>query len=228
MWFGIPTPDQSLIPQAVSLVGFGTALAFGWLIHRQPELIGVWAKQWPFNLAAAAIATGVCLRIAGLTPTFVPAAPGLTKLVYAASYALAIWCWSFAVLGVATRFMSRGSATVRYVADASYWIYLVHLPIVAAFQVIVGRLPWHWSLKFPLVLAASFTVLFLSYRYLVRSTFIGHILKGRRYPRLQVSDIASKDGSGYRQESAGSQELAPATPAGADATREALAAPARP
>ena len=50
MWFGIPTPDQSLIPQLVSLVGFGTALAFGWLIHRQADLIGVWAKQWPLNL----------------------------------------------------------------------------------------------------------------------------------------------------------------------------------
>jgi ABC-type multidrug transport system ATPase subunit/peptidoglycan/LPS O-acetylase OafA/YrhL len=228
MWFGIPTPDQSLIPQVVSLVGFGTALAFGWLIHRQPELIGVWAKQWPFNLAAAAIATGVCLRIAGLAPTFVPVAPGWTKLVYAASYALAIWCWSFAVLGVATRFMSRDSATVRYVADASYWIYLVHLPIVAAFQVIVGQLPWHWSLKFPLVLAASFSVLFLSYRYLVRSTFIGYMLNGRRYPRLQVSHSEAKDGVEHRQESAGSQALAPATPAGVDATREALPAPGAP
>ena len=89
------------------------------------------------------------------------------------------------MLGLATRFMSRGSATVRYVADASYWIYLVHLPIVAAFQVMVGQLPWHWSLKFPLVLAASFAVLFVSYRYLVRSTFIGQMLNGRRYPRTR-------------------------------------------
>ena len=226
MWFGIPTPDQSLIPQVVSLVGFGTALTFGWLIHRQPELIGVWATQWPFNLAAAAIATGVCLRIAGLAPTFVPAVPGLTKLVYAASYALAIWCWSFAVLGLATRFMSRADATVRYVADASYWIYIAHLPIVAAFQVIVGQLPWHWSLKFPLVLAASFTVLFLSYRYLVRSTFIGYMLNGRRYPRFAVSNTGSKDGVGHRQESAANQELS-STP-GADATREALPTPGAP
>jgi ABC-type multidrug transport system ATPase subunit len=129
---------------------------------------------------------------------------------------------------VATRFMSRDSATVRYVADASYWIYLVHLPIVAAFQVIVGQLPWHWSLKFPLVLAASFSVLFLSYRYLVRSTFIGYMLNGRRYPRLQVSHSGAKDGVEHRQESVGSQALAPATPAGVDATREALPAPGAP
>jgi ABC-type multidrug transport system ATPase subunit len=125
----------------------------------------------------------VCLSIAGLTPAFVPAAPGLTKLGYAAAYALAIWCWSFAVLGLATRFMSNSNATVRYVADASYWIYLVHLPIVAAFQVMVGRLPLHWSVKFPLILVASFAVLFLTYRYLVRSTFIGQLLNGRRQPR---------------------------------------------
>jgi ABC-type multidrug transport system ATPase subunit/peptidoglycan/LPS O-acetylase OafA/YrhL len=183
MWFGIPTPDQSVIPQMVSLVGYGTAVAFGWLIHRQADLIGVWAKQWPLNLAGALLATGAGLWIAGLTPILVPAAPGAMKLAFAIAYGLAIWCWSFAILGLATRFMSRGSDTVRYVADASYWIYLVHLPIVAAFQVLVGQLPWHWSLKFPLVLAASFAVLFVSYRYLVRSTFIGQMLNGRRYPR---------------------------------------------
>jgi ABC-type multidrug transport system ATPase subunit/peptidoglycan/LPS O-acetylase OafA/YrhL len=209
IWFGIPTPDQSLIPQLVSLVGYGTAIAFGWLVHRQTDLLNVWAKHWPFNLAAAAICTGVCLSIAGLTPAFVPAAPGLTKLGYAAAYALAIWCWSFAVLGLATRFMSSGNATVRYVADASYWIYLVHLPIVAAFQVMAGRLPLHWSVKFPLILIASFTVLFLSYRYLVRSTFIGQLLNGRRQPRGGSPDAQgpqSSPNTGSFREADGSAE----------------------
>ena len=34
-WFGIPTPDHSVIPELASLIGYGTALSFGWLIHRQ-------------------------------------------------------------------------------------------------------------------------------------------------------------------------------------------------
>ncbi len=59
----------------------------------------------------------------------------------------------------------------------------MHLPIVAALQVAVGHLPLHWSVKFPLILIASFALLFASYRYLVRSTFIGQFLNGRRYPR---------------------------------------------
>jgi hypothetical protein len=32
-------------------------------------------------------------------------------------------------------------------------------------------------------IAATLAVLFVSYRYLVRSTFIGATLNGRRYPR---------------------------------------------
>ncbi len=183
IWFGIPTPDRSLIPELTSLVCFGTALAFGWLVHRQIDLLQVWKKQWAAHLAVALGATAVCVWIAGSTPSFVPRAPGLEKLAFAFTYSLAIWCWSFAIVGAATRFLAHASDRVRYVADASYWIFLVHLPIVAAMQVLVGPLPWHWSLKFPAILAVSFAVLFLSYHTLVRSTFIGQVLNGRRYPR---------------------------------------------
>ena len=183
IWFGIPTPDHSLIPEVASLVGFGTALVFGWLAHRQLELLHTWKKQWALHLASALGATAVCIWIAGAAPSFVPAARGFEKLAFAFCYALAIWCWSFAVIGIAMRFLAHANDRVRYIADASFWIYLVHLPVVAAMQVLVGHLPWHWSVKFPLILTVSFAVLFLSYRFLVRPTFIGQLLNGRKYPR---------------------------------------------
>jgi peptidoglycan/LPS O-acetylase OafA/YrhL len=182
-WFGVPTPDRSVIPQAASLVGYGTAIIFGWLANRQVALLEVWARQWPLHLAVAVIATAACLSIAGLAPVFLPASPGLETLAYAFAYATGIWCWSFAIIGVAVRFLSHASAPIRYVADASYWIYLVHLPIVAALQVLVGHVPWHWSVKFPLILAVSLLVLFASYRYFVRPTWVGKLLNGRKYPR---------------------------------------------
>jgi len=46
------------------------------------------------------------------------------------------------------------------------------------------RWPLHWSLKFPLILAITAALLLTSYHYLVRDTFIGKLLNGRRYPRL--------------------------------------------
>jgi peptidoglycan/LPS O-acetylase OafA/YrhL len=193
-WFGIPTPDRSVIPQLPSLIGFGTAVAFGWLIHRQLEhedVLSMWRRQWPMHLAVAAIATIVCLAMAGVVPTFVPAVRGARTLTYAFAYGIAIWCWCFAVIGVAVRYLSAERFAVRYTADASYWIYLAHLPVVAAFQVIVGHWPLHWTIKFPLVMAASLAVLFASYHYLVRRSFIGAILNGRRIRATPLMPSAS-------------------------------------
>jgi ABC-type multidrug transport system ATPase subunit/peptidoglycan/LPS O-acetylase OafA/YrhL len=216
VWFGIPTPDQSVIPQWASLVGYGTAVAFGWLVHRQIDLLAIWGKQWPIHLAGALIATAICLSIAGVAPAFVPAVPGLGKLAFAISYALAIWCWSFAVIGLAVRFLSNPRPRIRYVADASYWIYLVHLPIVAALQVVVGHLPWHWSVKFPLILGVSLFVLIVSYRYLVRSTFVGQLLNGRRYPRAVSHDGSHDNGGGRPPQSANKATTAVSLSGGSD------------
>jgi peptidoglycan/LPS O-acetylase OafA/YrhL len=194
MWFGIPTPDRSVIPELAPLIGYGTAVAFGWLIHRQLEhedLLSTWRRQWPMHFAVAIVATIVCLAIAGLTPSFVPAKHGARTLTYAIAYGLAIWCWCFAVIGIAMRYLSGESFAVRYVADASYWIYLAHLPVVAVFQVIVGHWPLHWTIKFPLVISASLALLFGSYRYLVRGTFIGAILNGRRIRHTPLMASAS-------------------------------------
>jgi peptidoglycan/LPS O-acetylase OafA/YrhL len=194
MWFGIPTPDRSVIPQLVSLIGFGSAVAFGWLIHRQLEhedLLSMWRRQWPMHLAIAVIATIVCVAIVGMVPVFVPAVRGTWTLAYAVAYGIAIWCWCFAVIGLAVRYLSDERFAVRYVADASYWIYLAHLPVVAVFQVIVGHWPLHWTIKFPLVMAASLAVLFASYHYLVRSSFLGATLNGRRIRQTPEMPSAS-------------------------------------
>ena len=60
MWFGIPTPDQSVIPQVASLIAYGTAVAFGWLVHRQMDVLAMWSRQWPFHLAGALTSTAFC------------------------------------------------------------------------------------------------------------------------------------------------------------------------
>ena len=179
-WQGIPTPDQSLIPQIPASVGFGTAFAFGWLVHRSKDALAAIGKRWFANLAIAILATGWLLHTMHASPM---AQPGLTKTLYAMVFGVAVWGWVFGLTGAALRFLSNYSATRRYIADASYWIYLAHLPVVAAFQVWVGHWPLHWSVKYPLVLVASFAVLFLSYHYFVRPTFIGKLLNGRKYPR---------------------------------------------
>jgi glucans biosynthesis protein C len=185
MWFGIPTPDTGLLPNTTALVIYGSAFGLGWLLNTQPELLRNLEKRWFFHLVVAIIGTISSLAMVGVTPVLMPAAQDNTKLLYASLYSLAAWSWVFALIGISLRFLANFSPVRRYIADASYWIYLMHLPLVMALQTLVGRLEWSWSLKFPLILMAAFSVLFSSYHLLVRYSFIGVVLNGKRVKRQQ-------------------------------------------
>jgi peptidoglycan/LPS O-acetylase OafA/YrhL len=182
-WFGIPTPDQSLYPNLAACVAFGSAFGFGWLLHRQQASLQRWSAHWPLHLAIAISATVGCVLHAGLAPELAPAAPDSATVGYAVAYGLAGWSWTFAIVGLGLRFLSGHSPVRRYLADASYWIYIAHLPLVMALQVAMSRVQWPWFLEFALVLALAMVLLLLSYDLLVRNSFIGAWLNGRRKPR---------------------------------------------
>lgn len=180
MWFGVPTPDSSLIPQPVSALVFSMAFGAGWLLHRRIELLQVISRAGALYLVLAGVLIGLCLALAGPVPSLTPEPDGSRKLAFAMAYAGAIWSSAFALIGLAVLLLSRPSRAVRYIADASYWIYLAHLPLVYALQIAVSGLGWSAPAKFALVVGVALPVLLLSYELLVRYSFIGAVLNGRR------------------------------------------------
>jgi glucan biosynthesis protein C len=177
-WLGVRTPDQSLVTNLQAVVGFGTAFSFGWLLHRQIDLIRLLERHWLLNFVAAIVLIAASLALAGFPPR--PIVDHATRLAGCVCYALAIWTTTFAVVGLALRFLSGFSATRRYIADASYWLYLIHLPIVMALQVVVSQLDWPWPAKFVTILLVAVPVMFASYQLLVRYSVIASVLNGRR------------------------------------------------
>jgi peptidoglycan/LPS O-acetylase OafA/YrhL len=79
--------------------------------------------------------------------------------------------------------MSGFSPAWRYLADASYWLYLIHMPIVMALQVALSQLDWPGLIKFAVIIVVAIPPMLASYHLLVRFTFIGAILNGRRATR---------------------------------------------
>lgn len=183
MWMGVPTPDNSLIPNLPALIEFATAFVFGWVLQRQPDLLGAIQKWWPVHLAAALALTIALLAQAGLVATTTTSLPGVDRQLFAATYALAAWTWSFAFIGLAMQFMSGFSAWRRYLADASYWLYLIHLPLVILLQGVAARFDAPAELKYALILLVAFPLMLASYQTMVRYTWLGAILNGRRQPR---------------------------------------------
>jgi hypothetical protein len=186
---GIRTPDH-LVTNLPAWIGYGAAFGFGWLLHRQLDLLRILERRWLINsvLAIALITAG--LFFAGAASLGIKTTT--TMIAGPICYALAGWTATFAVIGLALRFLSGFSAARRYIADASYWIYIVHLPIVMALQVAVSRLDWPWPVKFAAILAITFALTFASYQLLVRYSFIGVVLNGRRATRAQKLSTAAK------------------------------------
>jgi ABC-type multidrug transport system ATPase subunit/peptidoglycan/LPS O-acetylase OafA/YrhL len=183
-WFfalGIPTPDSSLIPQLPASVGFGTAFVIGWLVNRSPEALAMISRRWLVHLSLALSATAVLIVVMHRQPIM---EPGFSRNALTYLYGVAVWAWVFGLTGAALRFLSNYSPVRRYIADASYWIYLTHLPVIIALQIWVGHWPVHWALKYPFILIVGFGALFVSYHWLVRPTFVGQLLNGRRVKRV--------------------------------------------
>ena len=184
-WWGMPTPDYGLLPNMYALIGYGTAFAFGWALHRQPKLILKLEKPWFIYLIIAVILTAICLHLIGTAPSFEIVPEGSKHVAYASAYGLAIWCWTFAIIGIALRFLSGHSPIRRYLADASYWLYLIHLPIIMAAQVWVSQWDMNPYLKYTIIMGTTLPIMLISYHVLVRYTFIGSVLNGKKHKRKQ-------------------------------------------
>jgi glucan biosynthesis protein C len=194
-WLGLPAPT-SLVPQVGALIGYGVAFGLGWLLHRQPPALMALRNSWMLYLAIAIPLTVLCLAIMGTTPIWHgPNIQGYERAVYAAAYMIAAWCWVFGSVGAAIRFLSGHSPATRYLADASYWIYLMHMAPVIFFISLLR--PYHlpWLVDFAIIVGGSMPVLLLTYHYFVRFTWIGAILNGRRYPRVTLPAAAADSSS---------------------------------
>ena len=191
-WGGVPTPDSSLVPNLPASVAYFSAFAFGWLVHRQPDILAAWRRQWPANLTLGLGFLAAVFAVSGLAPTLHPPSDPTSLAFAAIAYPLAAWSLSFGLIGLALRYLDGFSPARLYIADASYWLYLIHIPLVMALQVAVAPLDWPWPVKFFLILGVAFPLMFASYQLLVRHSFIGAILNGPRESRSRAKRLAAK------------------------------------
>jgi glucans biosynthesis protein C len=177
------------------------------MLDRQRELIGRIARLSLSRWILAGLGITVVLLLGEIErdpghPRYIAA-----HVAYALSYAVMMWSLVFLTIGVFQKLCSRPNAFVCYVADSSYWMYLIHLPVVVWLQVAVAELPLHWSLKLAGISAITIAISLLTYDLFVRSTFIGWVLNGRRRERVMVPLIF-----GGTPQAAGDRQLKPLKP----------------
>ena len=96
------------------------------------------------------------------------------------AYSFALWFLAVGVLGVFLKVAGNEHRAIRYISDSSYWLYLIHLPLIFVFLRIgsIAELPA--SLIVVLAIGSTLAIGLGSYQLLVRHTFLGQLLNGTR------------------------------------------------
>ena len=180
----------SCLPQAVmgmSLAGvYGPDTSLGLL--PKPHVLGYYACFYFYGVATFA-AEGIDTRLGRHWKFLLPAAAVLFVAGLAtmndrtlATILQPAYAWTMAVglIGLFHRFLAGHRPAMSWLADASYWMYLIHVPLVMVAQLVVRQWPLLAEVKFVVILATVTLLLLASYRWCVRYTAIGTLLNGPR------------------------------------------------
>lgn len=194
--WGLDTPDRSLVPHMPVLLLYGSFFTLGWLLDRQPETINSFAHISLGRIVFGIIAIAVTLYFSRFQND--PGHPQYTayRAGFIAGYACMIWALVMLTIGLFKRFCDKPNQAIRYIADSSYWLYLVHLPIVIWLQIAFAEFTIHWSLKLFAISTITIALSLLMYDLFVRSTLIGKVLNGRRKPRVIFASSAKTSSKG--------------------------------
>ncbi|MFC5049499.1 acyltransferase family protein [Rubritalea spongiae] len=169
-----PESSVGLIPQIEVLSYYAIFYAFGITLYYAGDSLV--SRHWKWKLAIALfLLFPASYYTEKLSFSYAPHFSHLSDLLQV-SYT---WLMVFGCLGLFQHYFQHPSAKMRNLSDASYWLYLAHLPLVFALQLLILDWPMHCSVKFLIVTIASFIILLASYHYAIRYTWIGSLLNGK-------------------------------------------------
>lgn len=90
------------------------------------------------------------------------------------------WLMSFGMIGLFHRHFGGQRRWVRYLSDASYWLYLTHLPLVIYLQFELSDWPLPSWVKLAIICVATTAILLTLYHFAVRDRWLGKLLNGKR------------------------------------------------
>jgi glucan biosynthesis protein C len=156
---------------------YAVPFAFGWLLFLESDLLDSLPRRaWLYS--GLAVVASVAYRYS----FSLPLDPAVKFYLIRAVHSIDMWLLILGVAGLFLRYLGDHSAYRRYLCDSSYFLYIAHMPVIIAFQLLLRDVPLPPLAKIFITLAATIVVLMPIYRFGVRPTFIGAVLNGRRYP----------------------------------------------
>ena len=163
----LDTPLSFAVDPVIALA-FGLFFAWGWRVQGRPdELSALGQRAWVFLFLAAPLLAVIIPSLRESAAVPVPSAvaadfggPRLTALAASGAFSALT---TAAFLGICIRQVTQRSRAVEFLARASYFCYLVHLPLLVALQIALARWAGPATLKFAGALGCTLGVSLVSY-----------------------------------------------------------------
>ncbi|MGJ8662429.1 MAG: acyltransferase family protein [Marinicella sp.] len=174
VFYHLPAPHpapETLMPLLWPFALYGLFFLFGALLFKHQSLIKSLDRHLLWMLAAG---IGSYVYVAYR----MPAAYGTLLMAIAESFTA--WYMTLSCLIMGHKWLNQKQQVVRYIADSSYWIYLIHIPVLFMVQFVFLDIQWNLWVEFLLSTLITFAIGISSYALLVRWTPIGWLLNGKR------------------------------------------------
>ncbi len=174
--FGADT-SVGLLPMPHVLAFYAIFFFFGALYFDADDSQGRVGRWWwlclPSGLLLFPVGAGLAMAGAHNVEPGVRAMAVLLQAIYP-------WIMIFGLMGLFRRLLSTERPALRYLSDASYWLYLAHLPLIMGAQILVRNMNLPASAKFTLICVVVTAILLMIYQTAVRYTWLGRLLNGPR------------------------------------------------
>jgi glucan biosynthesis protein C len=182
-------------PHLPSLAYYGSFFVLGYVLHHSRDLLQILAR----NVPAWGVLAAVLFPLALLASDLDHRAGGADFVLHLGAVllnGLCTWALISLFVGAALRFFDRESPWIQYVSQSSYWVFLVHMPLVCLAGWWLVQYDFAATLKFLLVCGFASVVAFLTFHYWVQKTWVSNFLHGRRFdlnwPWLESSAMHRK------------------------------------
>jgi fucose 4-O-acetylase-like acetyltransferase len=170
-WVAGGSMSDSLMPVPTLLVYFSFFFLFGWLLSGQDDLSEVLKRgAWLRFVAGALIAIPGFVLFYNNTDftgnvgsAGALAENGQLRMIGLFAVGLVCWLMLFGIWGLLARYVNRESRVLRYLADASFWIYLIHIPFLVAIQSSLAQTHLEVALRYALTVGGTLALAVGSY-----------------------------------------------------------------
>jgi peptidoglycan/LPS O-acetylase OafA/YrhL len=140
---------------------------YGYMVYADGRFTAAVRRQ-ALPLLLVGLGAGAVIVTALLLVKAPPAGYSLAMVGFLLLRALAVWALVIGIAGMAMHYLTFTNRTLRYLNEATFPVYLIHMTLLTLIAFYLERLPLAWGLQFTLIMLATLAATFAVYEMLIK------------------------------------------------------------